>query len=463
MAIVDRHINTLVLKERGSYTEAYSDQDTVAERNNSPSFMNGQGSAIEEDSAYSPYVNWAKVWQLGISKGSVTPSARSVLWGDWRKKDLNHICEIHPDVQLISEMTNVGFGFENKFSEDISLKSLENQSDKLFGKSVSSVFKTISSVASTVSAVSYTAAGFQDYGHETKNSAVAKQKVISKYSNAAGWEGVSALNLSNSSLTFTFRFGQAGLYDALEEVFKPVIALAALFQPVESDNSYSFNYMVPNSEYMMGIFMSALISGTADMIKETIQNNIAGENNMFEKIAQKFSTPDNIEQVAKAKNDKAEAESQAEQEKAEAEADKTEKEKKSNILGSADIANVFKEGVKGVLNTAASKAISLNSKVAELKEQSSLALLNSSQMAYFKIGPFNIGPCYVKGVKVEFNSEFTDSQGIPTEGRITLNGIQLVYTATNENLREMLSEDIYRNNTGWEQFDKTGGLPRTRI
>jgi len=56
-------------------------------------------------------------------------------------------------------------------------------------------------------------------------------KFVSRFKEAPTWLSTLPLEFANS-LKFNFSFGQAGLFNAHEEVVKPITQLACLFLPV---------------------------------------------------------------------------------------------------------------------------------------------------------------------------------------------------------------------------------------
>lgn len=61
-------------------------------------------------------------------------------------------------------------------------------------------------------------------------------KMHSKYAKVPTWKDTDALVMP-STLSFDFAWGMFGLYDALEEVVKPILALSSCFMPTSSDNT----------------------------------------------------------------------------------------------------------------------------------------------------------------------------------------------------------------------------------
>ena len=61
-------------------------------------------------------------------------------------------------------------------------------------------------------------------------------------------------------------------------------------------------------------------------------------------------------------------------------------------------------------------------------------------MAYFKLGVLEVGPCYVEGTSINFDFSATDSNGMPTKGTITYNGISTPLLSTAGNIQSMLND-----------------------
>ena len=166
--------------------------------NETPNFMNtpsnseykgsGQGAiTTDEQNAYTPSLNWAKVWRLRFGGGRSD-------WDNWRKRSTNHIVNIDNNINLISEKNEIAIDAKQKFGE----VSLDKMTD--FGplSKIKKVVKGIGSIAATAS-------GFIGNG--------ADGIVTSTYGGLKGLMGLEPLSVPGS-LTFTFYFGQAGLYDA---------------------------------------------------------------------------------------------------------------------------------------------------------------------------------------------------------------------------------------------------------
>src|SRR5574344_1766229 len=116
-----------------------------------PNFMNtpsnseykgsGQGAiTTDEQNAYTPSLNWAKVWRLRLGGGRSD-------WDNWRKRSTNHIVNIDNNINLISEKNEIAIDAKQKFGE----VSLDKMTD--FGplSKIKKVVKGIGSIAATAS------------------------------------------------------------------------------------------------------------------------------------------------------------------------------------------------------------------------------------------------------------------------------------------------------------------------
>ena len=66
----------------------------------------------------------------------------------------------------------------------------------------------------------------------------------------------------------------------------------------------------------------------------------------------------------------------------------------------------------------------------------------SNRMAYFKLGVLEVGPCYIEGTEINFDYSATDSNGMPTKGTITYNGISTPLLSTAENIKSLFNDDF---------------------
>ena len=352
--------------------------------NETPNFMNtpsnseykgsGQGAiTTDEQNAYTPSLNWAKVWRLRFGGGRSD-------WDNWRKRSTNHIVNIDNNINLISEKNEIAIDAKQKFGE----VSLDKMTD--FGplSKIKKVVKGIGSIAATAS-------GFIGNG--------ADGIVTSTYGGLKGLMGLEPLSIPGS-LTFTFYFGQAGLYDATKEVVLPIIALAGCVAAYNSNSEFShmFRGQVPGTEYLAGQILKQVIYSAGANSRELLKT-LAGA----------------LEPTSTDKNDA---------------------DSKGSGMMSKAIDTAF-----SAANTMANVAISVNDSIYKMIDQTYRTVTaGNNRMAYFKLGVLEVGPCYVEGTSINFDFSATDSNGMPTKGTITYNGISTPLLSTAGNIQSMLND-----------------------
>ena len=352
--------------------------------NETPNFMNtpsnseykgsGQGAiTTDEQNAYTPSLNWAKVWRLRFGGGRSD-------WDNWRKRSTNHIVNIDNNINLISEKNEIAIDAKQKFGE----VSLDKMTD--FGplSKIKKVVKGIGSIAATAS-------GFIGNG--------ADGIVTSTYGGLKGLMGLEPLSVPGS-LTFTFYFGQAGLYDATKEVVLPIIALAGCVAAYNSNSEFShmLRGQVPGTEYLAGQILKQVIYSAGANSKELLKA-LAGA----------------LEPTSTDKND-------------------------ADSKGSGMMAKAIDTAI-GAANTMANVAISVNDSIYRTIDQTYRTVTaGNNRMAYFKLGVLEVGPCYVEGTSINFDFSATDSNGMPTKGTITYNGISTPLLSTAGNIQSMLND-----------------------
>ena len=345
---------------------------------NTPKGDYSENITTDEQEAYTPSLNWAKVWRLRFGGGQSN-------WDNWRNKDINHLVEIEDNVHLISEKNELAIDAKQQFKP----VTLDQMSD--FGP-----LTTVKKVVKGIGSIAATAAGFM--GKPGMDGIV-----TSRYGGLKGLSGLEPLSIPGS-LTFTFYFGQAGMYDATKEVVLPILALAGCVAAYSDDGEYHnmFRGQVPGTEYLAGKILRQVIRSAAGEGKQ-ILNQLA----------------DALAPTTTEKNDASEKGSSM----------------MAKAIGTAESA----------ANTMTKVAISVNDTIYRVIDQTYGTVMGeTSRMAYFKLGVLEIGPCYVEGTSVNFDFSATDSNGMPTKGTITYNGISTPLLSTAGNLRSMLSDDFIK-------------------
>ncbi len=244
-----------------------------------------------------------------------------------------------------------------------------------------------------------------------------------------------------SSVKFNFEFGQAGLYNALEEVVKPVIAIAKSFMPRGGGTQTWGN--APSIEYALNETVKSFIAevkkkfeaaagkGTITSMKdieelvnatpndETKQKN--RQNAGLKELAKGDADFANktVDDVNTAKNDIDSANAEA--------AGKTdEKDKKNEKLANADTEKAWLESAaKGV----AEVLTGLQDFIYTALNNTASGMLGKYTGVVLRIGRFQTPSMIVKDVKFEFDFEEVDENGFPSKGSVELGGLESVKSA----------------------------------
>lgn len=142
-------------------------------------------------------------------------------FGNWRDYTTNGFCQISDRIILNPS--------ELKFGNGVSYEVQNIKS--LLGKGVMGFVKTAMDTANAVG---------EALGMEGAESG----EYLSKFQNVPVTSAGKAKTTGLTKLTFKFKFGQAQMFSAEEEVVKPIIALATLFMPKQSgSNRISLPFM----------------------------------------------------------------------------------------------------------------------------------------------------------------------------------------------------------------------------
>lgn len=298
---------------------------------------------------FNPYVNGFKDARLWIG------TAYSK--GDWHDQGNNGILTVNPRVRLYTDSQAFTFSYDYELG-DVS-------GGKLGG--IMSKFDDLVDTARVLRGNSNGATW------------------ISKYQNPKVFKNVTEIK-SDGNLKFVFTFGQAGLFSGLEEVVKPIIAIAGMFAP----------QMVKSGTNGVGGLYSGPLptpaAFTATMLKEGFQAIV---NTVKDQLTADTSNP------------------------AAAASSATEKPTGFDALVSE--ATSAQVAYKSAIN-AGSKAIVANSGYGA----------GQNKLFFVQIGQLKYGPCTVKSIKWNFDMTMTDEFGYPTTGYVELSGIETFTSATRE-------------------------------
>lgn len=244
-----------------------------------------------------------------------------------------------------------------------------------------------------------------------------------------------------SSVKFNFEFGQAGLYNALEEVVKPVIAIAKSFMPRGGGTQTWGN--APSIEYALNETVKSFIAevkkkfegaageGTITSMKDIEElvnatpndkkKTEARQNAGLKKLAESDSDFANAD-VSTVKSAKDNIDSA----NAEAAGKTDEKDKKNEKLANADSEKAWlesaAEGIAGVLT-------GLQDFIYTALNNTASGMLGNYTGVVLRIGRFQTPSMIVKDVKFEFDFEEVDENGFPSKGSVELGGLESVKSA----------------------------------
>jgi hypothetical protein len=126
---------------------------------------------------------------------------------------------INPKVLLWPSVKEWEFSYEHKYESAFEKLSQNGMLSKL--QQLNEALRTVAMVAGA------------------KTEVGAGGRMLSKYKEAPAWTGVTPLQVGNS-VTFNFRFGQAGLFDAETEVAAPIRILARQFAAVKGGTGSNY-------------------------------------------------------------------------------------------------------------------------------------------------------------------------------------------------------------------------------
>jgi len=165
-------------------------------------------------------------------------------------------------VLLFSDSKSIEFEMKNTFGRPIAAL-LDKLVNSTVGRVANDGLALIAAGTSIAQSSAGTAVGDAIGSLVSAAPAIAgNQQFMLKYKNIPAWTGTENLSIPGS-LTFKFAFGQAGLFDAAEEVVRPILSLAMYFAPSENDSMVSG--ILPTESYVkiMGAYAVASTASTA--------------------------------------------------------------------------------------------------------------------------------------------------------------------------------------------------------
>ena len=200
---------------------------------------------------------------------------------------------------------------------------------------------------------------------------------MGKYQKVPYVKSIEPFKLDPSSLTFSFNFGQSGIFSGEQEVVRPILALARIFLPYQQENLDWTNLAAPTqaqvyariAEAMRG-FMSAEGQEMKRILNET-GDAISADFDISHPIDSLKSTAGNV------------------------------------VAGASNVATTFVKGMYTRIDKGLASAMEHNSKSIILR-----------------IGRYQLPPCFPNEVSWNFDFSHVDEYGFPCKGSITFGGLQ---------------------------------------
>jgi len=314
----------------------------------------------DEIDRYYPTFNNNKVCQIkteGLGSLYVIDSN----WNNWRSEDVNP-AKIHVDerIHLFVDEKNFNFSYSNNIG-----KAWEKFENGFLGKVQGAL-----EAARNIALLS---------GGDNGMDQLVGGKFLSRYKEAPQWDGTDPIKLPD--VKFSFQWGQARIFDSLEEVVKPVLALASLWVPIPGDGEDKNYYkgIVPTAPYYLGHLLKARGKdkniGGQDIASEGDGNIIEADmgRSVDKNLLQKLTD------VEKA------------------------------------MIKIQETAIKSALNESASRALCV------------------------KIGSLIFGPMIVKEVNWSFDFTHVDAKGNPYKGQVTFGGLESIIMPTPGQIKNFMA------------------------
>jgi len=253
--------------------------------------------------------------------------------------------QINRNLILSLDNTEINFGYKHELTEAI---------DDVIKKGSGGVLEKAQQLLEGIRAAAAVTAGAGGAGTGGDPG-----RFLPVYKKVKAWTGTSPLQIN--SIKLNFYFGQAGLFDAFEEVVKPITRLVEINMPTGAGPNI-FKGPVPTVAFLVQEFVANFALGV-------LSND---DNKGFLDLGSGISS-----------------------------------ETDDKLRNASNLATGILNRVYQTYNTAVEKAMSGNSK-----------------LFTFRMGRMVWGPCLVSEVKWAFDFSEVDSNGMPTRGWIELGGIE---------------------------------------
>lgn len=234
-----------------------------------------------------------------------------------------------------------------------------------------------------------------------------------------------------SSVKFNFEFGQAGIYNALEEVVKPVIAIAKSFMPRGGGTQTWGN--APSIEYALNktvqSFLSKFLSKVG--INKDQMDSIDDVQDILN------AKPENGKKAEARKNDTSLTYKYSDEEISQAQEDINSQNAKNagknddKAKEDEEKANYDKdkEWIKSKAAKFAEELTNIQDEIYKTLNETAESMLRDYTGVIVRIGRFQTPSMIVKDVKFEFDFEEVDENGFPSKGSVELGGLESVKSA----------------------------------
>lgn len=279
-------------------------------------------------------------------------------WGNWRK--INDIVVDDRVMLYIEDLSKIGLTYSQNFGYAW---------DEVAGSGA------LGKVADMAKKLQNAAAMFQAANNGSME--VDTSTPMGKYQKVPYIKSIEPFKMNPSSLTFTFNFGQSGIFSGEQEVVRPILALARTFLPYQDSNLNWLNLAAPTQAQVYANIANAMkgfMTQEGAEVKKVL-------NEMGDAISADFNISDPVNSVkASAGN---------------------------AVAGASKIATTFVKGMYTRIDKGLSQAMSTNSKSIVLR-----------------IGRYQMPPCFPNEVSWDYDFTHTDEYGFPCKGSITFGGLQ---------------------------------------
>lgn len=343
---------------------------------------------------YAAAINKAKTLQVYV--GPLVANLQSITnekkWNNWTQQKVNGIIDLGTDAErywLSIEDLTFNIQIKNTFV-DAGIDTVFNKFNEFIGNS--KLESNIDAVSTGLEFARAVRDGINDDSYQGST-------FIPKYKNIKAWDGTEPIQYKFPAVTF--RYGQYGKYNSLEEVVLPTMALVSSFLPEEDpDNKGRWIGPIPT--------LPATYVSVMRQLMQIMPDKMAG---MKDAVLSKFNNTGN---------------------------------NTADTSGSGDNTNnSFISKIKGVASNASNlasnaldTAIAFKDSVYQIFDEVNEGLLKKqyNKLAYIQVANAVMGPLYVSSLSPTFDFSNVDQNGYPTKASIQFEGLSTPMLATRDHL-----------------------------